>query len=328
MNIVTIGGGTGTFTVLSGLKRYPVNLAAIVSMADDGGSTGRLRDEFGMLPVGDIRMALAALAEDSPNVTTLRELFLYRFEKGEGLSGHNLGNLFLVALSEMLGDSVKAVEVASRILRVQGKVIPITAVPVNLIAEYTDGTKVVGQSAIDAQPVFRKDLPKIVHLTVDPIAEITKEAKEALMQAECIILGPGDLYTSLLADIVVKGTKEVLQSTNAKFIYILNLMTKLGQTHGLSARGHVDLVSQYVGRSPDVVIVNTAKIPLPIIRKYAKAHEHLVQMDFKGDEPYKVVKRSIIKPQEIYKSSTDVIRRSLIRHDPDKLAKVIMNCLE
>ncbi len=327
MNIVTIGGGTGTFTVLSGLKKYPVNLSAIVSMADDGGSTGRLRDEFGVLPVGDIRMALVALSEDSANHQLLRELFLYRFDKGEGLKGHNFGNLFLVALSEMLQDSVKAVEVASQILRIQGRVVPITAEPVKLIAQYSDGTSIVGQSVIDAQPMSHKNLPSIVSLSIEPAAQITDDARNEILKADCIILGPGDLYTSLLADIVVEGAREVIQRSNAKFVYILNLMTKLGQTHGLTGKDHVELVTQYTGRMPDVVIVNTGEIPQPIVKKYAKAHEHLVVDNFGKNEEYKVIRADIIKSQEVVKSTSDVIRRSLIRHDPDKLAKVLMNCL-
>ncbi|HEY0964180.1 MAG TPA: 2-phospho-L-lactate transferase CofD family protein, partial [Candidatus Paceibacterota bacterium] len=180
-NIIIIGGGTGTHTILRGLKRYQkqVNLSAIVTMADSGGSTGRLRDEFGYLPVGDVRMALAALASDiDEHEELLRQLFLYRFDRGNGLSGHNFGNLLLVALTDILGSEEEAIRAAARVLRVQGQVVPVTTQPVDLVATYDDGVVLVGEHLID-EPSLDRLHRKITHLSVQPQATISARAEEA-----------------------------------------------------------------------------------------------------------------------------------------------------
>ena len=205
--VVVIGGGTGSHTLLSGLKKYPFDLTSIVTVADSGGSTGRLRDEFGSLPVGDFRMALTALAPTDEEAEILRKLFLYRFDKGEaGLKGHSFGNLFLVALGNILGSNEKAIQYTSKILRVTGKVLPVTSQPLNLVAEYEDGSILYGEASIDEPPKGHNGKQRIKKLWVEPDLVITADASYEILNADYVILGPGDLYTSILANIVINGT--------------------------------------------------------------------------------------------------------------------------
>lgn len=328
MKIVTIGGGTGTFTVLTGLKKYPVDLTAIVTMADSGGSTGRLRDEFGSLPVGDVRMALAALADDENGRNLLRDLFLFRFDKGEkGLHGHNFGNLFLVALEELLGSQKDAITAVSTILRVKGKVLPVTTQDTHLVAQYSDGSVLKGETFIDEPPRTHDSTQRIVKLGLDPSAKITPEAKAAIVNADVILLGPGDLYTSLLANCVVQGVKEAIIQSKGVFLYVTNLMSKRGQTSQLSAADHVKEIEKYTGRMPDIVVHNNRKFPASILKRYAQLDEHPVLDDLESLKKVRIVRGDIIAIEAIKKSSGDTVRRSLIRHDPDKLAGVIMEII-
>ena len=225
--IVTIGGGTGTHTVLRGLKNYQkqVDLTAVVTMADSGGSTGRLRDEFGYLPVGDVRMALAALASDvDEHEELVRELFLHRFAKGEGLNGHNVGNLLLVALTDILGSEDAAIRTAGKLLRVQGRVLPVTYDQTDLIATYSDGKVITGEHHID-EPVPDRHEQHIVDIAVTPGVQVNPAVVEAITTADLVVLGPGDLYTSLLANVVVPGVETALRDTTARIVYVCNLMT-------------------------------------------------------------------------------------------------------
>ncbi len=320
-NIAVIGGGTGTYTVLSGLRKYVkdgVRLTAIVTVADDGGSTGRLRDEFGYLPVGDFRMALAALADDND---ILRRLFLYRFDRGNGLSGHNFGNLFLVAMTDILGSEEKAIEFAGSVLRIKGKVIPVTTKDVTLMAQFENGTVIAGEDPID-EVAGRDGKLRITRLWIDPSAKATKEAERAIKEADLIVLGPGDLYTSTLANIVVDGMPQAIRASQGKLIYITNLMSKFGQTHGFTTGDFVREIEKYVGRAPDYVLVNSASLPDSIIARYKEQHEFPIVDDigtFKGG----VIRENFLSPEEIKKPSGDVLQRSLIRHDSDKLAKAL-----
>lgn len=324
--IVVIGGGTGTFTVLSGLKKFTdtIDLSAIVTMADSGGSTGRLRDEFGYLPVGDARMALVALADEAlADNQKLRDLFLHRFEKGgRDLAGHNFGNLFLVALTDTLGSEIEAIRFASRLLRTQGTVHPVTTNHVTLTAHYADGVIVEGESHID-EPERGRDQHRITHLETRPSGVITDDARAAIENADLIILGPGDLYTSVLAVCVVGGVKDALFASSAKTLYISNLMSKFGQTTGMSVEDHLREVEKYIERPIDHVLVNNAPLSDELIERYAEEAEHPIRHDGSRE----VILRELLAEGEIKKSKTDVLRRSLVRHDPDKLAKVIIECL-
>jgi len=329
-NIIVIGGGTGTYTVLSGLKKYPpdlFNITAIVTVADSGGSTGRLRDEFGYLPVGDFRMALVALADDSDVGHALRSLFLHRFDKGEGLKGHNFGNLFLVALTQIFGSEEKALEYASQMLRVRGKVLPISNEKLTLVAEYENGVIVRGETHIDEPPEGHDGTKRINRLWIEPENTISPKAREALLSADLIIMGPGDLYTSVLANVVVSGTKEALNESSGKILYVMNLMSKYGQTHSFTANDHLNELVSYTGRVPDYVFLNNESLPVDILEAYYKQHEFPVNDDLRDKKDQVIIRENFLAPKEVKKKSGDVLKRSLIRHDPDKLAQAIVGIL-
>ncbi len=327
-SIVVIGGGTGTHPILRGLKKYAdtVDITAVITMADSGGSTGRLRDEFGQLPVGDVRMALTALASEvNEDDLLLRELFLHRFDKGEGLNGHNFGNLFMVALTQILGSEAEAVKAASRLLRIKGRVLPVTEDDIHIVATYDDGLVIAGEHEIDEPPEDRYER-RIVSLTTNPKGHITNDVKEALIHADLILLGPGDLYSSLLANCVVEGVPEAIQASQAKFVFASNLMTRPGQTYNMSACDHVKEVARYVGRTPDCVIVNTGNVPKHLLEKYAQAFQYPVVDDCDECE-YTVVRADLLSSEEVIKRKGDVLQRSLVRGDGDKFAALLLQLL-
>ena len=307
--IVVIGGGTGVFTVLSGLKRYFDNLTAVVTMADDGGSTGILREEFGILPPGDIRRALIALSNSDNRV--LSALFNYRFQEGSGLSGHSFGNLMIAALERITGSFEQAVLEASKILSVNGKILPVTLKKTALMAELEDGSLIRGESNID--------IPKhdgqqaISKVWLKPAAEINPAAKKAILSADLIIIGPGDLYTSIIPNLLVKGVKEALEKTKSKIIYFVNLMTKFGETNGFRASDFIKTIGKYFAADTlDYAIINKTKPDLMRFRAYAQEKSELVQADLEncGKNPVPI--------------AADLLRRGgLIRHDPEKLAKLV-----
>lgn len=327
--IVVIGGGTGTHTVLKGLKRFAeqVDIVAVISMADSGGSTGRLRDEFGQLPVGDVRMALAALARDyQKHEELLRELFLYRFEKGDGLSGHNFGNLLLTALTDILGSEAEAVKAASKILRIRGTVLPVTADDVHLVATYDDNLFVKGEHVIDDPKSDRRG-KRVTHLSTEPIGKISPEAAEAIVKADLIVIGPGDLYSSLLANFVIIGAPEAVKENKGKIIYVSNLMERPGQTENMSVSDCCDELSRYVGRYPDLVFINDAPLPADVVAEYQRKEGVKPVTDDSSKISAKVVKCDLITHEIVKQQKTDSLKRSLIRHDSDKLAKTIVSFL-
>lgn len=319
--VVVIGGGTGTVSILNGLKQYgDLDISVIVNMTDDGGSQKVIRDEFGMLPFSDIRKSIIALAPEGNG--TLRELFTYRFEKGNGLTGHTIGNLIMMALSDIAGSDVYAIDEASRIFGVLGKVIPVTVLDTRLVAEYSDGSIVKGEHLIDEPESFDKKL-KIVKLNIDPVVEAYEPAIKAIENADIIISGPGDLYTSIIPNIITGGIpKAIKENTNAKYVYICNLMTKMGQTHWMKGRDFVEEISSYSERTPDFVIFNDQKIPSDILFKYEQNGEYPVEDNFNG-EIYKVIRTDLIGEREIQRTKGDKLVRSLVRHDSEKLAQVI-----
>lgn len=330
-SIVVIGGGTGIYPVLQGLKKHhrDVSIAAIISMADSGGSTGRLRDEFGQLPVGDVRMALTALASDiDSHDELLRELFLHRFDKGEGLGGHNFGNLLIVALTEILGSEAEAVKAAARILRIRGRVIPVTADQVNLCAEYDDGTVIKNEHDID-EPADSRKKSRIVNFRTEPKGQICEDAKSAILNADLVLLGPGDLYSSLLANCVIEGVSSAILESRATFVFAANLMTRPGQTYGMTACDHVYEVKKYVGKLPDVVIINTGKVPEPLLESYAKMHQFPVTDDCQLIESeVKIIREDLLSRDEVVKKKGDVLQRSLVRGDSEKIAELILSLLQ
>lgn len=325
--VVVMGGGTGTHTILRGLARYAdlFDISAIVTMADSGGSTGRLRDEFGYLPVGDVRLALLALARNTDeHDDILRKLLLYRFDRGEGLRGHTFGNLFLVALTDILGSEEEAIRAASKVLAVRGEVIPVTNDKVHLVAKYADGSVVVGEHEIDTRAGAADAL--ISDITLTPEARATERALRAIADADLIVLGPGDLYTSILANCVVGGVRDALRDTSGKVVYVSNLMSRRGQTNGMGTREHLNEVTRYIGRMPDHMIVNTTPLRDELLELYRKEEEYPV-LHNSEDGVCAVLADDLLATEDIVLQKGDVLRRSLIRHDPDKLARAIMQLL-
>ncbi|MBM3310242.1 MAG: YvcK family protein [Candidatus Aminicenantes bacterium] len=304
--IVVIGGGTGSYNVLRGLKAFDVDMTAVVSMMDSGGSTGRLRDEFGFLPPGDLRRCLVALSTDDG---LLRTLFEYRFNKGQGLNGHSFGNLFLTVLRDLTGSDASAIREAAKILHVQGQVLPVTLTNCQLGAILENGQVVVGETNISV-PKHDHQL-RIKKLFIVPRASIFKEAEKAILEADKVVIGPGDLYTSLLPNIIVRGVKPALARSKAKKIYVCNIMTKKGETTGFAAGDFIRELERYLGRGViGAVVCNDRRPPAPLLRRYAAEGSEFV-------EPAQDDKRV---------RKADVLGgRDLARHDPEKLAKVLMS---
>lgn len=311
--IVVIGGGTGVFTVLSGLRDLPYELTAVVSMADDGGSTGRLREEFGMLPPGDIRRALVALSHTDNKM--LAELFSYRFDKGNGLAGHNFGNLMIAALERITGSFEDAVSETGKILGVQGRVLPVTTVKTSLRVELEDGRIVKGEGNIDV-PKHDGNL-KIIRTWLAPKARINPVAREAVLAADAVIIGPGDLYTSLVPNLLVNGMVAALKKTEAKVIYVVNLMTKFGETNGFNAADFAKVIESYVGiGTVDYCLVND-KMPSAVrLRAYAEELSEPVAIN---NEWFGIgMKLAVV----------DLLRaQGFLRHDSMKLAKAIASII-
>jgi uncharacterized cofD-like protein len=324
--IVCIGGGTGTFVTLKGLKAYNQHLSAIVSMSDSGGSNKRIRDEFGLLPTSDLRQCLVALSDENGGVGILRKLFMYRFEKGEGISGMTFGNLFMAALTDIMGSQKDAFEQTSKILRIKGSVIPVSYTDTNLVATYEDGSVEQEEHFID-EPRHDGTL-KITNISLKPEAVANPKAIEEILKADLIILGPGDLFTSILPNLIIKDIKDALHATKGKIVYVLNLMTKYGQTYNFSALDHLKSFEQYIGPCIDNVIVNTSPIPTYALEVYAKYKEYPVVDDLENQQTYRIIRSDLISNHIIEKSNTDTLVRSLIRHDSDKLASVLIHCLE
>ena len=325
-SIVCIGGGTGTFVALSGLKLYPYHLNAIVTMSDSGGSNKRIRDEFGLLPTSDIRQCLIALSEENGRSGLLRELFMYRFDKGEGISGMTFGNLFMAALSDILGSQEKAIEQTGKVLRISGNVIPVSFTDTNLFAKYENGHIASEEHLID-EPEHDGTL-KIVDLYLKPHAQANPHAVEAIAKADLIVLGPGDLYTSLLPNLLVSGISEAIKKSKAKKVYIMNLMTKYGQTYNFTAQDHIAVLESYIGKSLDFVLVNTQKYSTEILKKYEDMYEFPVVDDLAEKGYYTVIRKPIVSDEVVEKSKSDTLIRSLIRHDSEKLAKQLVGLLE
>jgi len=322
--IVIVGGGTGTYAVTNVLIGHQYDVTKIVTVFDSGGSTGRLRDEFGFLPIGDLRQSLAALATDNGQ-SWIRDLLLYRFEKGQGLEGHNLGNLILTALQDMTGSTPKALEIASSIFRLKGTIYPVTTGDSQLITTYEDGSQVKSEHELDEMKNGGKRIKKI---SLSQNCEIYSKAKEALMTADFIIFGPGDLYASILPNLIVGGIKETLQASQAKLIYITNLMTRYTQTHGFSAMDHISEVEKYAGKYMDYVFVNSGEISPEISQKYEKFHEFPVKDDLKNVSTRTIIRGDFASSVEVAKSKADELPRSLMRHDQAKLAKALLEILE
>ncbi len=321
--VVTIGGGTGSFVLLSGLKEYPVHISAIVSMADDGGSTGILRDELGVLPPGDVRQCLAALARSTHEV---RELFSYRFVEGE-LRGHNAGNLFLSALEKITGSFPKAVAVAGKILNAYGRVIPVTEGNMRLMVELNNGVVLEGESKLDDDPQVRTVGVRTVSL-MHPV-QASAAALEAIRSADTIVLGPGDLYGSIIPNLLVAGIAETLRDTHARLVVVANVTNKKGLTDGFSADDYARALEAYLlGRRIDALVCNTGVPRMNLQKRYEEQEGAgaFVHCDKTANAPYTRISGDFLHTEETESVDGDALAhmRSFIRHDSMKLADGIM----
>ena len=324
--IVVIGGGTGTYTVLSGLKKYPVELSVIVTMMDSGGSNRVIRDEFGFLPTSDIRQCMVALASNHSS-EILRQLFTYRYNQGTGISGMTFGNLFMAALTDIYGSQDEAIKRTCEILDVKGNIIPVTYDNVHLVARYDNGEQVLGEHFID-EPDERSGEHKIVELELIPRAKANRRALREIKEADMIVFGPGDLYASVICNLIVGGVAEAVRKSRAKKVYILNLMTKYGQTDGYGASDHLRDLNKYLGeRAIDVVLVNTQrKFPRGIMARYKQERAFLIKDDLTAKDA-KVVRGNFVSNKIYNKAKGDNLKRSLIRHDPEKVARKLISLL-
>lgn len=312
-NVVTIGGGTGLYALLRGLQRYDLCVTAVVTMMDDGGSTGLLRDEFGVLPPGDVRRCIVALSE-SPEL--MKELFQYRFDRG-ALKGHSFGNLFITALKEITGSDDAAIAEAAKLLNVKGHVLPVTLDNRRLRATLENGQVVEGETNIDI-PQHDGRL-RIRSLDLDADATANPKVIEALRGADMIILGPGDLYGSVIANLLVGGVREAIQASKARVVYIANLMTKYGETHGFALHDFVRTMESYLGEGViDYVVFSGSRIPKQVQEVYAAT----------GSEPVRVDYRTLKEFGAQFVRAPLVTRGDVMRHDSRKLARVIWGLVQ
>lgn len=319
--VVVIGGGTGTYQVLVGLKKYPnLDISAIVTMADSGGSTGRLRQEFGMFPPGDIRRALLALSALPIQEKTLSRLFDFRFNKGKELRGHSVGNIFLAALTQITGSPEKAIAEAQKILAVSGQVLPVTLTNTHLGAVLSDNTKILGETNIDIR-VEKPQVP-IKQVFLKPKAKIFPQAKVAILGADLIILGPGDLYTSIVPNLLVDGVNEAIAKSRGRVVFIVNLMTKHGETDRFTASKFIDEIKHYLGRAASrlsVILLNKEYKNGQSISWYRKYKSEPVKDDLDSVSKIKVIRGDFVANREL--------RPHLIRHNPQKVAKTLVGLL-
>jgi len=315
--IVVMGGGTGNFTVLRGLKKHAVDLSAIVSMADDGGSTGILRDELGVLPPGDVRQCLVALSDSS---RLMRSLMNYRFENG-GLGGHSLGNLILSALEKVTGSFERAVEEMGRILYIKGKVITVTTHQVRLKMILKDRKLLEGEKEIYLSHEIDKGYSKIY---LEPFPKPNPHALSEIMNADLVVIGPGGLHTSIIPNLLVEGVSKALRESQAKKVFICNLMNRRGQTTGYKVSDYLKEIVHYLGKDVfDYILVNNQTPDPALIERYAEEGE-LVENDI--DDPRTISANLLGELTE--KRKGDIMRRSLIRHNSTQVTKEIMNIVD
>ncbi|MEK6939973.1 MAG: gluconeogenesis factor YvcK family protein [Nanoarchaeota archaeon] len=317
--VVVIGGGTGNFTVLNGLKKYNIDLSAIVSMADDGGSTGILRDELGVLPPGDVRQCLVALSDSS---RLMRSLMNYRFEQGS-LQGHSFGNLLLSALEKVTGSFDRAVEEMGRIMAIKGKVIPVTTNKVHLKMILRNNKLLDGEHEIDVSTEIDKGFQSIY---LEPFPEANSRAIDQIMTADLVILSPGDLYTSLIPNLLVDGVSKALRETGAKKALVANLVNKRGQTTQFTVNAYLRELKRFIGKDIfDYVLVNSSKVPEDLIKIYEQEGD-LVQNDLKNDN--RLVAVDLLSNEIVQTQKADSLKRSLLRHDSQKLAHELMKIVD
>ncbi|MDD3237787.1 MAG: YvcK family protein [Candidatus Gastranaerophilales bacterium] len=306
--VVAIGGGTGLSTMLKGIKKITNNITAIVTVGDDGGSSGRLRQQMGILPPGDIRNCIAALADDD-DLTT--KLFQYRFKTGEGLEGHSFGNLFLTAMCAIIGDMFRAIIESSKVLSIRGRVLPSTLDDMKLVALMEDGTIIKGESTI---PESGK---KIKKMYTDPqFCKPLEDVIVAIQDADLIILGPGSLYTSIIPNLLIREISEAVEKAKAKKIYVCNIMTQPGETDDFTVSDHIKTILAHANNRKiiDTVLVNDY-LPDEIVEEYKKYNSHPVKVD---RVTIKKMGIGIVRKRLIAEN-----KKNVVRHSPSRLARAI-----
>lgn len=311
MKVTAIGGGTGLSMLLRGLKMFPVEITAVVSVTDEGGSSGTLRKELGIPPPGDVRNNIVALAKDEH---LLGKLMNYRFENGS-FKGHTIGNLMIAALTKMTGSFSSAIKILSEILAINGRVLPVSEDLVRLVAIFEDGSRVVGEMAI----VEKRG--RITKVELDRKTKALPEVLEALRESDMIILGPGSLYTSVITNLLVKGVIEAIHSSEAVLVYVCNIMTQPGETTGYKLSDHVREIEKYLGKEVDFIVANSQKPSSDILERYKKEGADLVTLDLENINKMVVVEPLLCTISDPYDGKIKV------RHDPVKLAKTLMKMM-
>ncbi|GAA5216228.1 uridine diphosphate-N-acetylglucosamine-binding protein YvcK [Corallincola platygyrae] len=318
VRVVTIGGGSGQYALLSSLRDLEhAAITAIVSMTDSGGSTGKLRDELGILPPGDILKCILAL---SPQRDVARDLLLKRFSSGERLAGHNAGNMLLTMLGQYAGSFQEGIKALAEILDVRGEILPVTTDKATLVAELTNGDRVFGESAIDLPRGDQREKISSVFLVPHHNDQVSvfPPVLEQIHKAQVILIGPGDLYTSIVPNLLVPGVKEALQTTRARIVYVTNIMTKFGETDSYHAEDFISEVETYIGRPLDEIIYNEARPPERILARYAAQKSTFVR--FKDicdcEQRYRMHRFDLVDAQA-----------DIARHDSSKLAGALVKLL-
>nr|WP_283811858.1 YvcK family protein [Paenalkalicoccus suaedae] len=309
--VVVLGGGTGLSVLLRGLKTFPVDISAIVTVADDGGSSGRLREELNIPPPGDVRNVLVALSEVEPLV---EELFQHRFELGKGLIGHSLGNLLLAGMTSITGDFAQGVQEISRVLNVKGKVIPASNKHITLHAEHEDGTVTSGESKI---PLTGKKIKRVFLEPKEP--EAMYDAVYAIESADLVVLGPGSLYTSIMPNVLVPGITDAIKRSTATKVYICNVMTQPGETDNYAVSDHVAAINDHVGTNiVDAVLLNSQQIPFSYAQRYKEDGAIGVEVD-----------RDVLQAMNVRIIEDELLsfKNELVRHDAIKLSQRLVSLL-
>ena len=317
--ILTIGGGSGQYALLSGLAELDsVSLTAVVSMMDSGGSTGRLRDEFGSLPPGDVLKCILAL---SPHRELIRNILLRRFDHDARLKGHNAGNLLLTMLSEYTGSFSAGIRALAEILDVRGEILPVTVDRATLVAELTDGSRVYGEAAIDMPRGTQREKIRSVFLVPHHSQSISvyPAVLSAIEDADLILLGPGDLFTSIISNLVVPGVREAIRTARARVFFILNIMTKFGETHQFTGRDFVERLEDGLGRRVDGILYNTGRPEADVMRQYRDQKAEIVEIEDESDW---------LDSRRLLSADLLAVSGGVLRHDPDKLAGLIRRIMK
>jgi len=309
--IAVIGGGTGLSSILRGLKKFPIDITAIVTVADDGSSSGSLREEFDIPPPGDVRNVLVALSEAEPLVN---ELFQYRFEEGSGLAGHPTGNLILAAMTKITGDFASAVANLSEVLNVRGRILPVCNQALCLCAEYEDGSKAMGESNIG------NDEKKIRRVYYKDSCSALDEAVKAVKEADLVVLAPGSLFTSIIPNLLFPEMRKAVAEANAKFVYCCNIMSQPGETTGFTVSQHITSLEEHVGFSfIDTVLANDGKIQSNVVQKYLADNADIIEIDHENLAEMGI---NVIQSRMVDYNDNDEVR-----HDSKKVAAMIFSLL-